>query len=80
MLCAACNNKQVALFQLLLNLLVLQFLQVDIIVDYYFAVVVQMLLAQRDTSRLQIHKKRRCFLWDNHYFQLDIYQEPCLPK
>jgi len=42
--------------------------------------VVQMLLAQKDTSRLTITKKRRCFLWNNQYFQLDIYQEPCLPK
>ena len=41
---------------------------------------VQMLLAQKDSNHISIHKKRRCFLWNNQYFQLDIYQEPCLPK
>jgi len=39
-----------------------------------------MLLAQRDTSRQSILKKRRCFLWNNHYFQLDVYEESCPPK
>ena len=45
-----------------------------------FFLSVQMLLAQRDTSHVSIHKKRRCFLWNNHYFQLDIYEQPCPPK
>ncbi|KAL5017121.1 hypothetical protein ScPMuIL_006710 [Solemya velum] len=35
------------------------------------------LLAQRDERHQQILKKRRCFLWNNQYFHLDIYEEPC---
>lgn len=34
-----------------------------------------MLLAQRDPSHYRVYKKRRCFLWNNQYFQLDIYTE-----
>ncbi|XP_055328009.1 TRPL translocation defect protein 14-like isoform X2 [Paramacrobiotus metropolitanus] len=34
-----------------------------------------MLLAQRDPSHYRLYKKRRCFLWNNQYFQLDIYTE-----
>ncbi|XP_045123588.1 TRPL translocation defect protein 14-like [Portunus trituberculatus] len=33
--------------------------------------------AQMDEHHLKIFKKRRCFLHNNQYFQLDIYQEPC---
>lgn len=40
----------------------------------------EMLLAQRDTSRQSILKKRRCFLWNNLYFQLDVYDESCPAK
>ncbi|XP_038059692.1 TRPL translocation defect protein 14-like [Patiria miniata] len=35
-----------------------------------------LLLAQRDPTRSQIVKKRRCFLWQNLYYQMDIYREP----
>lgn len=35
------------------------------------------MLAQRDDSHFTIFKKRRCFLYNNQYFQLDIYREPC---
>lgn len=35
------------------------------------------LLSQRDSSRYTVHKTRRCFLWQNFYFQLDMYLEPC---
>ncbi|XP_018332814.2 TRPL translocation defect protein 14-like [Agrilus planipennis] len=38
------------------------------------------LLAQRDKSHFTIFKKRRCFLINNQYFQLDIYQEPTHPR
>lgn len=38
------------------------------------------LLAQRDHSHYTVHKNRRCFLWHNLYFQLDIYLPPCSPK
>lgn len=33
--------------------------------------------AQMDEHHLKIFKKRRCFLHNNQYFQLDIYQKPC---
>ncbi|XP_071531626.1 TRPL translocation defect protein 14 isoform X2 [Panulirus ornatus] len=33
--------------------------------------------AQADEHHLKIYKKRRCFLHNNQYFQLDIYQQPC---
>ncbi|KAK3706344.1 hypothetical protein QZH41_018677, partial [Actinostola sp. cb2023] len=36
-----------------------------------------MLLAQRDNARQSVYKKRRCFLWKNQYYQLDVYKEPC---
>ncbi|XP_064620279.1 TRPL translocation defect protein 14-like isoform X2 [Lineus longissimus] len=39
----------------------------------------QILLAQRDDKHHTIYKKRRCFLWNNQYYQLDIYEKPC-PK
>ena len=39
----------------------------------------RLLLDQKDLNRFTIHKKRRCFLWNNQYFQLDFYQEPCPP-
>lgn len=35
------------------------------------------LLAQRDHSHYTVQKKRRCFLWKNLYFQLDMYLPPC---
>nr|XP_018916959.1 PREDICTED: TRPL translocation defect protein 14 isoform X2 [Bemisia tabaci] len=35
------------------------------------------MLAQRDDSHFTIYKKRRCFIHNNQYFQLDIYREPC---
>lgn len=38
------------------------------------------LLAQRDSAHFTIYKKRRCFLINNQYFQLDIYQEPSHPR
>jgi len=34
------------------------------------------LLAQADPSRETIHKKRRCFLWANQYFELDTFLGP----
>jgi len=37
-------------------------------------------LAQRDGNHYTIRKTRRCFLWDNMYFQMDIYQKPSTPK
>ena len=38
------------------------------------------MLKQRDPLHLTIYKKRRCFLYNNQYFQLDIYKEPCHPR
>lgn len=38
------------------------------------------LLSQRDDSHFTIYKKRRCFLINNQYFQLDIYKEPGHPR
>lgn len=38
------------------------------------------LLAQRDDAHFTIYKKRRCFLINNQYFQLDIYREPSHPR
>ncbi|XP_076472977.1 TRPL translocation defect protein 14-like [Babylonia areolata] len=37
----------------------------------------EILLAQKDEKHHTVYKVRRCFLWHNHYFQLDIYQSPC---
>ncbi|OQV16316.1 TRPL protein [Hypsibius exemplaris] len=34
-----------------------------------------MLLTQRDPSHCRLYKRRRCFLWHNQYFQLDIFTE-----
>ncbi|KAF5292021.1 hypothetical protein FQA39_LY14138 [Lamprigera yunnana] len=38
------------------------------------------LLAQKDSSHFTIYKMRRCFLVNNQYFQLDIYQSPSHPR
>lgn len=38
------------------------------------------MLAQKDEAHFTIFKKRRCFLVNNQYFQLDIYQEPSHPR
>lgn len=38
------------------------------------------LLPQRDDAHFTIYKKRRCFLINNQYFQLDIYKEPSHPR
>lgn len=35
---------------------------------------------QLDHNRQSVYKTRRCFLWKNQYFQLDIYNEPCHPR
>lgn len=37
----------------------------------------QTLLAQRDDTHHTIYKVRRCFLWQQTYFQMDIYKVPC---
>lgn len=34
------------------------------------------LLAQTDPQRVPIVKRRRCFLWENKYYQLDIIEKP----
>lgn len=38
------------------------------------------LLDQQDPRHLSVNKIRRCFLYNNQYFQLDIYKEPCHPR
>jgi len=35
------------------------------------------LLAQRDAHHYSVHTTRRCFMWENQYFQMDIYRKPC---
>ncbi|ESO95372.1 hypothetical protein LOTGIDRAFT_160504 [Lottia gigantea] len=37
----------------------------------------EILLAQKDECHDTIYKKRQCFLWQNEYFHMDIYKEPC---
>jgi len=37
----------------------------------------QLLLAQKDSGHYTVYASRRCFLWNNQYFQLDVYGEPC---
>jgi len=38
------------------------------------------LLDQQDLQHLTVNKIRRCFMYNNQYFQLDIYKEPCHPR
>jgi len=38
------------------------------------------LLDQQDPLHLNVNKIRRCFLYNNQYFQLDIYKDPCHPR
>lgn len=38
------------------------------------------LYSQLDHNRQSVFKTRRCFVWNNQYFQLDIYKEPCHPR
>lgn len=38
------------------------------------------LLTQKDDAHFTIYKQRRCFLVNNQYFQLDIYQQPSHPR
>lgn len=40
----------------------------------------QLLLAQKDSAHYTVNTTRRCFLWNNQYFQLDVYEEPCPPR
>jgi len=35
------------------------------------------LISQEDPNHFLVFKTRRCFLYHNQYFQLDIYKEPC---
>jgi len=38
------------------------------------------LLDQQDPLHFTVNKIRRCFLYNNQYFQLDIYKDPCHPR
>ncbi|KAI5638503.1 AAA domain-containing protein [Phthorimaea operculella] len=38
------------------------------------------LLPQRDDAHFTIFKKRRCFIYNNQYYQLDIYRQPTHPR
>ncbi|CAG9815379.1 unnamed protein product [Phaedon cochleariae] len=38
------------------------------------------LLTQKDNSHFTIYKRRRCFIHNNQYFQLDIYEQPSHPR
>lgn len=38
------------------------------------------LLDQQDPLHLTVNKIRRCFMYNNQYFQLDMYKEPCHPR
>ena len=33
--------------------------------------------SQVDPAHVPVYKTRKVFLWEGHYFQMDIYQEPC---
>lgn len=35
------------------------------------------LIPQEDANHFLVYKTRRCFLYRNQYFQLDIYKDPC---
>ncbi|KAH3885320.1 hypothetical protein DPMN_009314 [Dreissena polymorpha] len=35
-----------------------------------------LLLNQRDEQHESVTKQRRCFLWQNQYYQMDVYMEP----
>jgi CYTH domain-containing protein/predicted ATPase len=37
------------------------------------------LLQQADPERITVHKRRRCFVWQNRYFELDTFVSPALP-
>ncbi|KAI1285686.1 hypothetical protein HDE_11596 [Halotydeus destructor] len=37
-------------------------------------------LAQRDGTHYTIRKERRCFLWKDMYFQMDVYKKPSTPR
>jgi len=38
------------------------------------------LLTHRDDNHLPIFKTRRCFLYENQQYSLDIYRDPCHPR
>lgn len=38
------------------------------------------LLNHTDNKRLPIYKTRRCFMYNNQSYQLDIYRDPCHPR
>ncbi|XP_047988180.1 TRPL translocation defect protein 14 isoform X2 [Leguminivora glycinivorella] len=38
------------------------------------------MLPQRDDAHFTIFKKRRCFIFNNQYYQLDIYRQPTHPR
>jgi hypothetical protein len=35
------------------------------------------LVDQKDNNHKTVYKTRRCFLFQNQFFQLDIYRDPC---
>jgi hypothetical protein len=39
-----------------------------------------MMLAQKDYHHVTVYKTRRCFLYNDQYFQMDIYKDPCHPR
>jgi len=36
----------------------------------------KILYAQKDPRRYSLYKRRRCFVWKHHYYQLDIFVDP----
>ncbi|CAH1990279.1 unnamed protein product [Acanthoscelides obtectus] len=38
------------------------------------------LLTQKDIAHFTIYKRRRCFIHNNQYFQLDMYEQPSHPR
>ncbi|KAM3963562.1 LOW QUALITY PROTEIN: TRPL translocation defect 14 [Aphomia sociella] len=40
----------------------------------------QNMMPQRDDAHFTIFKKRRCFIFNNQYYQLDIYRQPTHPR
>ena len=39
-----------------------------------------MLTKTIDPTHRTIYQRRRCFIWNNRYYRLDIYEEPCEPS
>lgn len=39
-----------------------------------------MLAKTADSQHFTVYQKRRCFIWKNRYYRIDIFEEPCNPS